>query len=61
MAEEGRRGEEEDRGPGAAHRGFVTMENLLEKLKLLNYEEEVLVKHNMKSLTRWDGQVYHSW
>ncbi|XP_005812678.1 intraflagellar transport protein 57 homolog [Xiphophorus maculatus] len=52
MAEEGRRGEEEDRGPGAAHRGFVTMENLLEKLKLLNYEEEVLVKHNMKSLTR---------
>ncbi|PWA13950.1 hypothetical protein CCH79_00018077 [Gambusia affinis] len=52
MAEEGRRGEEEDRGPGAAHRGFVMMENLLEKLKLLNYEEEVLVKHNMKSLTR---------
>ncbi|KAM4727645.1 intraflagellar transport protein 57 homolog [Anableps anableps] len=52
MAEEGRRGEEEDRGPGAAHRGFVVMENLLEKLKLLNYEEEVLVKHNMKSLTR---------
>ncbi|XP_054877791.1 intraflagellar transport protein 57 homolog [Poeciliopsis prolifica] len=52
MAEEGRRGEEEDRGPGAAHRGFVMMENLLEKLKLLNYEEEVLLKHNMKSLTR---------
>ncbi|XP_014854602.1 PREDICTED: intraflagellar transport protein 57 homolog isoform X1 [Poecilia mexicana] len=53
MAEEGRRrGEEEDRGPGAAHRGFVMMEDLLEKLKLLNYEEEVLVKHNMKSLTR---------
>lgn len=52
MTEEGRRGEEEDRGPGAAHRGFVAMETLLEKLKLLNYEEEVLVKHNMKSLTR---------
>ncbi|XP_047223445.1 intraflagellar transport protein 57 homolog isoform X1 [Girardinichthys multiradiatus] len=52
MAAEGRRGEEEDHGPGAAHRGFVVMENLLEKLKLLNYEEEVLVKHNMKSLAR---------
>ncbi|XP_035986802.1 intraflagellar transport protein 57 homolog isoform X1 [Fundulus heteroclitus] len=52
MAEEGRRGEEEDRGPGAAHRGFVLMEELVEKLKLLNYEEEVLVKHNMKSLSR---------
>lgn len=52
MTEEVRRGEEEDRGPGAAHRGFVAMETLLEKLKLLNYEEEVLVKHNMKSLTR---------
>ncbi|KAM6919178.1 intraflagellar transport protein 57 homolog [Xenentodon cancila] len=52
MAEDGRRGEEEDRGPGAAHRAFELMENLLEKLKLLNYEEEVLVKHNMKNLCR---------
>ncbi|XP_015233813.1 PREDICTED: intraflagellar transport protein 57 homolog isoform X1 [Cyprinodon variegatus] len=52
MAEGGRRGEEEDRGPGAAYQEFVLMENLLDKLKLLNYEEEVLVKHNMKNLTR---------
>ncbi|XP_028283193.1 intraflagellar transport protein 57 homolog [Parambassis ranga] len=52
MAEDGRRGEEEDRGPGAAHQVFVVMESLLEKLKLLNYEEEVLAKHNMKNLSR---------
>ncbi|XP_029931016.1 intraflagellar transport protein 57 homolog isoform X2 [Myripristis murdjan] len=52
MAEESRRGEEEDRGPGAAHLMFAVMEDLLEKLKLLNYEEEVLAKHNMKTLSR---------
>lgn len=52
MAEEGRRGEEEARGPGAAHQVFVLMESLLEKLKLLNYEEEVLTRHNMKNLSR---------
>lgn len=52
MAEDGRRGQEEDRGPGAAHHAFVVMESLLEKLKVLNYEEEVLSKHNMKNLSR---------
>ncbi|KAM9718524.1 intraflagellar transport protein 57 homolog [Menidia menidia] len=52
MADDGRRGEEEERGPGAAHQVFVLMENLLEKLKVLNYEEEVLSRHNMKSLSR---------
>ncbi|XP_072219526.1 intraflagellar transport protein 57 homolog isoform X1 [Leuresthes tenuis] len=52
MADDGRRGDEEDRGPGAAHQVFVLMENLLEKLKVLNYEEEVLSKHNMKNLSR---------
>ncbi|XP_034463037.1 intraflagellar transport protein 57 homolog [Hippoglossus hippoglossus] len=52
MAEYGRRGEEDERGPGAAHQVFVVMECLLEKLKVLNYEEEVLAKHNMKNLTR---------
>uniref|UniRef100_A0A3Q3M712 Intraflagellar transport protein 57 homolog n=1 Tax=Mastacembelus armatus TaxID=205130 RepID=A0A3Q3M712_9TELE len=40
------------RGPGAAHQVFVVMECLLEKLKVLNYEEEVLAKHNMKNLSR---------
>ncbi|CAN9503046.1 unnamed protein product [Ophioblennius macclurei] len=52
MADEGRRGEEDDRGPGAAYQVFVVMESLLEKLMLLNYEEEVLAKHNMKNLSR---------
>lgn len=52
MADDGRRGDEEDRGPGAAHQVFVVMECLLEKLKVLNYEEEVLAKHNMKHLSR---------
>lgn len=53
MADEGRgRGDEEERGPGAAHHVFVVMEGLLEKLKVLNYEEEVLTKHNMKNLSR---------
>uniref|UniRef100_I3K384 Intraflagellar transport protein 57 homolog n=1 Tax=Oreochromis niloticus TaxID=8128 RepID=I3K384_ORENI len=46
------RGDEEDRGPGAAYRGVVVMESLLEKLNVLNYEEEVLSKHNMKNLSR---------
>uniref|UniRef100_A0A8C6PK21 Intraflagellar transport protein 57 homolog n=1 Tax=Nothobranchius furzeri TaxID=105023 RepID=A0A8C6PK21_NOTFU len=52
MSEEARRGEDADRGPGSVHQAFVVMENLLEKLKVLNYEEELLSKHNMKSLSR---------
>lgn len=52
MADEGRRGEEDERGPGAAYQMFVVMEDLLDKLKVLNYEEEVLTKHNMKALSR---------
>ncbi|XP_029686793.1 intraflagellar transport protein 57 homolog isoform X2 [Takifugu rubripes] len=53
MAEDGRRADGEDRGPGAAYGGFAVMEGLLEKLKLLDYEEQVLAKHNSaKSLSR---------
>ncbi|XP_027144068.1 intraflagellar transport protein 57 homolog isoform X1 [Larimichthys crocea] len=53
MAEDGgRRADEEERGPGAAHQVFAVMECLLEKLKVLNYEEEVLHRHNMKNLSR---------
>uniref|UniRef100_A0A3Q3WC67 Intraflagellar transport protein 57 homolog n=1 Tax=Mola mola TaxID=94237 RepID=A0A3Q3WC67_MOLML len=51
MADDGRRGDEEDRGPGAAHQVFAVMECLLEKLKVLNYEKEVLARHNMKNLS----------
>uniref|UniRef100_A0A672G538 Intraflagellar transport protein 57 homolog n=1 Tax=Salarias fasciatus TaxID=181472 RepID=A0A672G538_SALFA len=51
MADEGRRGEEDDRGPGAAYQAFAVMESLLDKLTLLHYED-VLAKHNMKLLSR---------
>uniref|UniRef100_W5LCJ8 Intraflagellar transport protein 57 homolog n=1 Tax=Astyanax mexicanus TaxID=7994 RepID=W5LCJ8_ASTMX len=51
MAEDGRRVEEDERGPGAQFQMFVVMEDLLDKLKLLDYEEHVLVKHNMKTLS----------
>uniref|UniRef100_A0A8C7KZM3 Intraflagellar transport protein 57 homolog n=1 Tax=Oncorhynchus kisutch TaxID=8019 RepID=A0A8C7KZM3_ONCKI len=43
---------DDERGPGAAYQMFVVMEDLLDKLKLLDYEEEVLAKHNMKALSR---------
>lgn len=62
MAEDGapgRRGERErseeapaERGPGAAFHMFVLMEDLLDKLKLLSYEEEALRRHNMRPLSR---------
>ncbi|XP_068124564.1 intraflagellar transport protein 57 homolog isoform X2 [Hyperolius riggenbachi] len=44
--------EEDDRSPGAAFQVFVLMEDLLEKLKLLKYEEEVLKRHNMRPISR---------
>uniref|UniRef100_H2LQD0 Intraflagellar transport protein 57 homolog n=1 Tax=Oryzias latipes TaxID=8090 RepID=H2LQD0_ORYLA len=43
--------EEDERGPGAAHRMVSVMEGLLEKLDALNYEE-LLDKHNMKKVCR---------
>ncbi|NXM33659.1 IFT57 protein, partial [Oxyruncus cristatus] len=54
----GRRGERPaddgpaERGPGAAFHMFVLMEDLLDKLKLLSYEEEALRRHNMRPLSR---------
>lgn len=42
-----------ERGPGAAYHMFVVMEDLVEKLKLLRYEEELLRKNNLKPLSRW--------
>ncbi|NXT77484.1 IFT57 protein, partial [Zapornia atra] len=41
-----------ERGPGAAYHVFVLMEDLLDKLKLLSYEEEALRRHNMRPLSR---------
>ncbi|XP_077414529.1 intraflagellar transport protein 57 homolog isoform X2 [Vanacampus margaritifer] len=53
MAEDGRRGwDEDERGPGAPHLGFVLMESLVDKLKMLNCDQELLEKHNMKPLSR---------
>uniref|UniRef100_A0A8B9Q6U8 Intraflagellar transport protein 57 homolog n=1 Tax=Apteryx owenii TaxID=8824 RepID=A0A8B9Q6U8_APTOW len=50
---EQRGGEETaERGPGAAYHMFVLMEDVLEKLKLLSYEEEALRRHNMRPLSR---------
>ncbi|XP_005490469.3 intraflagellar transport protein 57 homolog isoform X1 [Zonotrichia albicollis] len=54
MAEEGAPGEEPpaERGPGEAFHMFVLMEDLLDKLKLLSYEEEALRRQNMRPLSR---------
>ncbi|XP_053508294.1 intraflagellar transport protein 57 homolog [Ictalurus furcatus] len=52
MAEDGRRQDEDERSPALQHQMFVVMEDLLDKLKLLDYEEQVLEKHNMKPLSR---------
>ncbi|CAH6792397.1 Ift57 [Phodopus roborovskii] len=41
-----------ERGPGAAYHMFVVMEDLVEKLKLLRYEEELLRKSNLKPPSR---------
>lgn len=52
MTEDGRRMEEEERGPGAVYQVFIHMEDLLEKLKLLDYEDDLLRKHNMRPVSR---------
>lgn len=52
MADDGRREDEDERSPGLQYQMFVIMEDLLDKLKLLDYEEQVLRKHNMKPLSR---------
>lgn len=52
MAERDEDGTAVERGPGAAYAAFVLMEELLDKLKLLSYEEEVLRRHNMRPLSR---------
>ncbi|NXI35275.1 IFT57 protein, partial [Galbula dea] len=51
-AERDRDEEVAERGPGAAYHVFLLMEDLLDKLKLLSYEEEVLRRHNMRPLSR---------
>merc|ERR1712018_992779 len=41
-----------DGGPGLAYMPFVVMEDLLDKLKLLNYEEEFVQELKMRPLNR---------
>ncbi|XP_031469046.1 intraflagellar transport protein 57 homolog isoform X1 [Phasianus colchicus] len=52
MAERDNDGTAVERGPGAAYAAFVLMEELLDKLKLLSYEEEALRQHNVRPLSR---------
>lgn len=52
MADEARRGDDEDRGPGSVYQVFEVMSDLIEKLKLMDYEENFLRKNNMKPFNR---------
>lgn len=46
------RGETVDGGPGYAYMMFVLMENLLDKLKLLNYDTDFTQEFKMKHINR---------
>ena len=53
MSEDKRRGDEvEDGGPGLIYMPFVIMEELLEKLRLLDYDREFQQKLKMKPISR---------
>ena len=55
MADDHRRSgmvDDEESGPGATYRMFEVMNNLSDKLKLLNYEEHFLRKYNLKPIPR---------
>ena len=64
MAEEKgdkKRGEEsvEDGGPGLVYMPFVVNEELLDKLRLLNYETEFIKPLNMKNFSRLLQYLLH--
>ena len=53
-AEEKRRGEDvEDGGPGLVYMPFVIMEDLLDKFRLLDYEQEFCRERNLKPISRY--------
>lgn len=53
MSEEKKRGEEtEDGGPGLVYMPFVVNEELVDKLRLLNYEQDFVRPLNMKAMSR---------
>ncbi len=68
MSEEKRRGEEEgEGGPGLAFKVFVDMEEFLDKLKLLHYEESFCKTLGFKPFSRYTRmffilflQVFHT-
>lgn len=54
MDEDNRRGggNDEDAGPGASYRLFEVMSDLIDKLKLLNFEERFIKANGLKPLSR---------
>eukprot|EP00057_Strongylocentrotus_purpuratus_P013718 XP_011668192.1 PREDICTED: intraflagellar transport protein 57 homolog isoform X2 [Strongylocentrotus purpuratus] len=52
MGEEKGRDEGNEAGPGQMYQPYIIMEDLLDKLKLLNYEEEFLKELGFKPLSR---------
>ena len=55
MADEQRRSEDGgvEQGPGLAYQSFVQMENLLDKFKLLHYEESFCQQLGFKPFSRY--------
>ena len=53
-----RTGAGEEEGPGSLFMPFVVMEDLLDKLKLLNYEQEFVADLKMRPLNRYIDQNY---
>jgi hypothetical protein len=51
-------GADDDVSPGLAYVPFIEMEALSNKLKLLNYESEYLLKWRMKPLSRYHVSYY---
>ena len=50
--------EEGAESPGNAYLSFIRMEELLDKLKLLNYDHEFVSTLRMKPLNKW---AYYNW
>lgn len=52
MTEDNRRGDDHDIGPGMIYNMYEVMNNLSDKLKLLNYEENFLRPNHLKPFSR---------
>ena len=52
-----RRGEPLVEVKGAAYLPFIIMEDIVEKLKLLNYEEEFVLKRGQRPISRFKGGI----